>query len=191
MKMARTAPVETPMKRLLLGLLLIANASALLAQPARIILIRHGEKPVEKGDPHLTVTGREHARFWATHFSATTTDKPNILFAPKPSSKHPSVRATETLEPLAAQLHLEIRTPEAAEDFSRLADQLLKDPQLQGKTVLVCWVHQFMPQFAAALGVKPEPERWKDGDYDGTYAITFEKGRATLEIGRVPLPSHP
>ncbi len=166
--------------RLWTSLLLLLAATPVVAQPARILLIRHGEKPESHDDPHLTATGRERAERWVGYFTNAPTRTPDVLFAPRPTKQHPSVRPVETLEPLAQALHLQIGTPFAAGDYARLAEQLLADPALKGKTVLVCWVHQSLPQFAAALGIQPEPALWKDDDYSGIYLITFEGGKAKL-----------
>jgi hypothetical protein len=42
-----------------------------------------------------------------------------------------------------------------------LAKHILSDPNLAGKTVVICWVHDYLPALAKAFGVKPEPARWK------------------------------
>jgi broad specificity phosphatase PhoE len=168
------------------ALLLLAAflPSAAFAVPARVILIRHGEKPESKRDPHLTEAGRAHAEHWAAYLTRESAPKPDALFAPKPSEKHPSVRASETLEPTARRLKLDIQTPDEAGDYARLAKTLLSDPRWDGKTVVVCWVHQYLPQFAVALGAKPAAEKWNDDDYDGVYEVTFRDGRASLATSR-------
>ncbi len=176
---------NTAMRRLAILLFVLALPSV-FAVPARVILIRHAEKPADHGDPHLTSEGRAHAVRWASWLTRTNAPRPDALFAPNPTSKHPSVRATETLEPVAKQLGIEVRMTEDSGTFERLAKSVLADPKLDGKTVVVCWVHQYLPQFAAALGVTPEPVKWKDEDYDGVYEITFSEGRAALRKTSAP-----
>lgn len=152
------------------------------AEPASVILIRHGEKPEGKADPHLTAAGRARAERWVTYFTNSTSPVPDVLLAPLPTKQHASLRPIETLEPLAKSLHLGISTPFASGDYTKLAQQLLTDPQFAGKTVLVSWVHQSLPQLAAALGAAPEPPPWKDADYSGVYRITFVNGKARLSV---------
>ena len=169
------------MKRLGLWFLLLL-AVPVAAQPARILLIRHGDKPEGHGDPHLTAAGRERAQRWVGYFTNSPAQTPAVLFAPQPTKGHPSVRASETLEPLARALHQTISLPFASGDYAKLAHRLLTDPELNGKTVAVCWVHQLLPQFATALGVRPEPARWKDDDYAGVYVVTFVDGKPKLTV---------
>jgi hypothetical protein len=157
---------------------------AAFAQPARILLIRHGEKPTNPDNPHLTPAGRDRANRWMAYFTNATDQIPDFLFAPRPSEKRPSVRAIETLEPLAHHLGKPIETPFGAGDYAKLADQLLTDPRYKGKTIAICWVHQVLPQFASALGVDPEPDPWESNVFDRVYLLTFENGKARLTIKR-------
>jgi hypothetical protein len=167
-------------KRLFASLLLLALHCQ--AEPASVILIRHGEKPEGKADPHLTAAGRARAARWVGYFTNSPSPVPDVLLAPLPTKQHASVRPIETLEPLAKSLHLPISTPFASGDYAKLAQQLLTDPQFAGKNVAVCWVHQSLPPFAAALGVDHEPPPWKDADYGGVYRITFVNGKARLSV---------
>ena len=170
------------MKHLVLGWMLLMTISVAVAQPAQIMLIRHAEKPADRHDPRLASAGRLRAQAWADYFTASPARTPDALFAAKPSRKRPSVRPIETLEPLATRLHLKIQCPEESADFAKLAQQLLTDPRWRGKKVVVCWVHQQLPQFARALGVKPEPLPWKEDDYRSGYLVTFDRDRPRLEI---------
>ena len=165
---------------ILLGAVLAASAA-----PARIILIRHAEKPAEERDVHLSEKGRDRAERvvkWLSEGQVLGTNgAPAALYASAPTAKGRSVRCVETLEPTARRLGLTIRVPRSADDYARLAHELLKDDSLRGKNVVVCWVHDYLPQFAAALGVKPEPRKWKGEDFDTAYVITFPDGKASLE----------
>jgi phosphohistidine phosphatase SixA len=165
------------------------------AQPARIVLIRHAEKPADEEDPHLTDLGRQRARqlgAWLKGDPELAANLPTALYAAKPSRRGRGVRPLETLQPLAAELKLQVRTPWEAEDYSRLANELLRDTSLKGQTVLVCWTHSELPDFAAALGVKPKPRDWKAKDYRSVYLITLSEGKANLSTKRQPeIPARP
>ena len=167
--------------------LLLAAFSA-QGQPARVILMRHAEKPADDKDRHLSPVGRERARFlaeWFTQTPALTNDGPPVaLYATRPATRHRSERPRETVEPLAHRLELKIETPYGAEEYGKLARELLHDPRLRGKTVVICWVHDYLPQFAAALGVKPQPHSWPRSDFDRAYLITFAEGGAKLDYLR-------
>jgi len=169
--------------RLILLLLLIA-AEAVLARPARVILLRHAEKPPDESHVHLSGRGESRARalvaLLATKQVLGTNGSPAALFAPKVTSRGHSLRPSETLEPLAEHLKLSIQTPYGPSDYAALAKHVLSDPGLDGKTVVICWIHNFLPALAKALGVKPEPARWKSSVYDRVWVITYADHRAVL-----------
>jgi hypothetical protein len=60
----------------------------------------------------------------------------------------------------------------------------LGDPAYAGKTVLVCWNHTQIPLLARALGVKPQPPKWKDRVYDQVYVISYNDHKVTLAVSR-------
>ena len=169
--------------RLILLLLFIA-AETVLARPARVILLRHAEKPPDDSHVHLSERGSSRARalvaFLATKPVLGTNGSPAALFAPQVSSRGHSLRPSETLEPLADHLKLPIQARYGPGDYADLAKQVLSDPSLDGKTVVVCWIHNYLPALAKAFGVKPEPAHWKRSVYDRVWVITYAKQRAVL-----------
>jgi phosphohistidine phosphatase SixA len=162
---------------------LLAGIIAGFAQPARIILIRHAEKPANDDEPHLSEAGRERARRlidWVKQDPLWGTNQPAALYAAQPKKWNSSVRSQETLEPLARHLRLEIQTPYIATDYRWLANSLLKDRRLTNQTVLVCWVNDYLPALAGALGVKPAPPDWKSKDFNSVYVIHYTNGVASF-----------
>jgi hypothetical protein len=152
------------------------------SQPAEVIIIRHAEEP--RGDSvHLSAKGERRAEalvsFFATDRRVTQNGRPVALFAPRPRPNR-SRRGEETLQPTAASLRLTVRKPFDQEQYADLARQILRDRSLRGKTVVIAWTHSYIPQLAAALGVRPTPPPWKSGVYDRAYVITFSRGRARL-----------
>src|SRR5262249_35705980 len=105
---------------------------------------------------------------------------PAALFAPELTPRGHARRPYETLQPLAERLHLPIQTPFPSKDFAALADKVLSDQALAGKTVVICWVHEELPALARKLGVKPEPEPWPADVYDRVWLITYHKRHAIL-----------
>lgn len=169
--------------RLILPLFLVA-AETVLARPAQVILLRHAEKPSDESNVHLLERGESRARALVALLEARsvlgTNGPPPALFAPKITRQGHSRRPYETLEPLAEHLKLSIQTPYGPSDYAALAKHVLSDPDLDGKTVIVCWIHDYLPALAKALGVKPEPARWKGSVYDRVWIITCEDRRAVL-----------
>ena len=173
------------MKTWFSGFVLWLTLTGALAQPAQIIVIRHAEKPEDHEERHLSKAGQARAealvKFFTRDEHATRRGLPQVLLACHPSHKGHTLRPRETLLPLAQHLKLEVQTPFESKDYAQLAHALLHDPAYRGKAVVVCWVHDSLPAFAAALGVTPEPPKWKDSDYDSAYVITFPEGRAHLK----------
>ncbi len=142
------------------------------ADPLQVILIRHGEKPEGKKDPHLTAAGRDRARHWS-EVLGTCDPLPQILLAPEPSAEHPSVRPRETLQPLADQLTLKIETPVRSDAHGLLAKSVRTETRFAGKAVVICWVHQSLPQLARELGATNAPSEWSAEDYGTAWILKY------------------
>ena len=164
------------------------NAQLLPAGPSRIVLIRHGEEPRNAADPHLSKDGRARAKAFVdfmTHDPAMLRlGTPAAIFATATTKDNNGQRTQETVTPLASALRLPVLTPYHSKDYEKLAKRVLSDPSLAGKTVVICWNHEWLPQLAAALGVSPEPTGWKGKVYDLVYVITYKSRRAVLTTTR-------
>ena len=161
-----------------LGMLATATA-----RPARIVLLRHGEKPADESNVHLSERGEARARALIGFFTGTpafTTNAPTALFAPKFSRKGHTIRPYETLEPLARRLNLPVQMPYESAEYAALAKHILSDPALDGKTIVVCWIHSDLADLAKALGVKPKPKAWDGSVYDRIWVITYGDHHAIL-----------
>ena len=169
--------------RLILLLFLIARETV-LAAPARVILLRHAEKPPDESSVHLSERGQSRARTLIALLEVRsvmgTNGPPAALFAPKFTRQGHSRRPYETLEPMAEHLKLSVQTTYGPSDYAALAKRVFSDPALDGKTVIVCWIHDYLPALAKALGVRPEPARWKSSVYDRVWVITYEDHHAVL-----------
>jgi len=156
--------------------------------PAHIILIRHGEQPANQSNPHLSSAGLKRAKdlvpFITTDPEITRYGTPAALFATKTTKHDTGVRTQETLVPLAKALKRPIQTPFLGSHYAEMAAALLSNPLYSGKTVVVCWNHENIPQLAAALGVRPEPPKWKGKVFDQVYIISYPNGVATLQTSR-------
>lgn len=172
------------MSRWLCALLIVVGLQTGLARPAQIILLRHAEKPPDDADVHLSERGFERAQalvpFLTTNAVFRTNGLPAALFAPKFTRRGHSRRPYETLEPLASHLKLPIQTPYGTEDYRPLARRLLADPACDGKTVVVCWVHDCLPELARELGATLKAKRWKDRVYDRVWLLTLQGEHVSL-----------
>ena len=155
-----------------------------VVRPAQIILIRHAEKPSDPKNPHLSKAGARRAQqlvsFIRTDPAMTRFGLPVAVFATKTTKDGNGQRTQETVAPLARALKVPVQTPFRGRDYAAIAKLVLGDPKYNGKNVLICWNHEQIPQLAAALGVAPEPPKWKNSMYDRVYVISYNGGKASL-----------
>ena len=157
-------------------------------RPAQIILIRHAEKPADPADPHLSRAGVKRAEqlvpFITTDPAMTKFGLPVAVFATRTTKHDDGQRTQETVAPLARALNLPVQTPYLGKEYAALAKLILADPAYAGKTVIICWNHDAIPQLAAALGVTPAPPKWKGSVFDQVYVIAYHDGWAALATSR-------
>lgn len=159
-----------------------------VTRPAQIILIRHADKPADPTNPHLSPAGVKRAEelvsFITTDPMMTRFGLPVAVFATKTTKDDDGQRTQETVAPLARALKLPVQTPYLGKHYAALATQILANPAYAGKTVLICWNHEEIPQLAAALGVTPPPRKWKGSVFDQVYVISYQNGAAVLTTSR-------
>jgi hypothetical protein len=157
-------------------------------RPAQIILIRHADQPADPRDPHLAPAGVQRAErlvsFITTDPAMTRFGLPVAVFATRTTKDGNGQRTQETVAPLARALKLPVQTPFLGKNYAALAYLILANPAYAGKTVLICWNHEEIPQLAAALGVTPEPPKWKGSVFDRVYVISYHDGKAALATSR-------
>lgn len=162
----------------------LAWVSGLAAAPAQVILLRHAEKPRNEADRHLSPIGEMRAKALVDLFSTnapwSSNCAPVALFAPKAGRDGSGVRPRETLEPLAKRLGLPIRTPYSRKDHAELIQHLLSDPEFDGKTVVVCWVHEYLGLMAKELGVARKVGAWPSKVYDRLWVVSWAGARGIL-----------
>jgi phosphohistidine phosphatase SixA len=144
-------------------------------EPRQILLMRHGEKPNDPVDPNLSPAGRQRAQNLASYMP-TTFGQPDFLFAAA-STKH-SLRPVQTLEPLSEMSRLEINSDFADEDYEALAREILTKSSYDGKTIVICWHHEYLPPFAHALKAKQGdyPNPWDPAVFDLLLQFSFSHG---------------
>jgi hypothetical protein len=152
------------------------------APPATVLLMRHAEKLTD-GRIDLAPAGFARAKDLPELFLPSASGaiprfpRPDVLFATH-QSKH-SNRPFETIQPLSQALSLPVNTDFSDDDYASLA-KLLLNGQYAGKIVLVAWHHGTLPQFAAALGVTPQPALWPPTQFDRIWRIDWHDGKPTL-----------
>jgi hypothetical protein len=157
-------------------------------RPAQIIVIRHADEPNDRDNPHLSPAGVKRADelvpFIMTDSTMTRYGLPVAIFATRTTKHGNGQRTQETVAPLARKLNLPVQTPFQSDEIHVLAKRILSNPMYEGKTVLICWNHEEIPELVKALGVKPAPAKWKGSVYDQVYVITYRDGSAVLTTSR-------
>jgi hypothetical protein len=167
-----------------------AKAAQVVSYPRDVLLLRHAEKPDEKGDKHLTSRGAARAAALPSLFFIPNAFRtkpapfptPDYVFATSESKN--SNRCVETLQPLAKALgDLAIHSKYANADYQALVDHLFGDGKHAGKTVLICWHHGKLPELTQAVLAKAKnaakvkeqiPTHWEDNVFDRVWQFTFD-----------------
>jgi hypothetical protein len=151
-------------------------ASLAQAEPAQVIVIRHGEKPPT--GPELSMKGRQRAAALVPYFLETPEvlkyKTPVAIYAQKSTEEHPSKRHVDTVRPLAKVLKLDVLAF-PREDYVKMVKEIRNKPEYEGRMVLICWQHKSITNLTRELGVK-DPPIFPQA-FDRTWIIFYEKGK--------------
>jgi hypothetical protein len=164
------------MNRFLISLLVALIPLSSFALPARVLIIRHGEKPAVGNE--LTPQGFERAHK-LVHFFQTDSVVNRFgaiagIYAMKPKDATGSVRAIQTVTPTAQALNLTLNSQYKKDEISNLVNDIKNNRIFDGRTVLICWEHKVIPTIAQALGLSAGPQNWDGGEvYDRMWVLTY------------------
>ena len=144
---------------------------------AVVLIIRHAEDGGKGQD--LAPRGHERAEAYKNYFLNFTVDskrlEPKVVFAAKDSKK--SHRPRLTLEPFAKAAKLRIDTRFGNSQSADLAADLRADQQ--GKVILICWRHPYIPALLGALGATPKTflpnGKWPGAVYDWVILLSYDQ----------------
>src|SRR5437867_6481359 len=144
---------------------------------AVVLIIRHAED-AGSGDG-ISPLGQERAEAYKDYFLKFTVDskrrEPQAIFAAKDSKK--SHRPRLTVEPFAKAAQLKIDTRFGNNQSADLAADLRANQQ--GKVILICWRHPYVPALLGALGANPKsflPKgKWPGAVYDWVILLSFDQ----------------
>jgi hypothetical protein len=142
-----------------------------------VLIIRHAENGGK--DQALAPRGEQRAEAYKNYFLNFTIDskrlEPTVVFAAKDSKK--SHRPRLTVEPFAKAANLKIDTRFGNDQSTDLAADLRANQQ--GKVILICWRHPYIPALLGALGAKPESflprGKWPGAVYDWVILLSFDQ----------------
>ena len=144
---------------------------------AVVLIIRHAED-AGTGDG-ISPLGQERAEAYKDYFLKFTVDskprEPQVIFAAKDSKK--SHRPRLTMEPFAKAAKLQIDTRFGNNQSADLAADLRANQQ--GKVILICWRHPYIPALLGALGANPTTflpnGKWPGAVYDWVILLSFDQ----------------
>jgi len=144
---------------------------------AVVLIIRHAED-ADSGDG-ISPLGQERAEAYKNYFLNFTVDskrrEPAVIFAAKDSKK--SHRPRLTMEPFAKAANLKIDMRFGNDQSTDLAADLRANQQ--GKVILICWRHPYIPALLSALGAKPETflpnGKWPGAVFDWIILLSFDQ----------------
>lgn len=176
------------MRSIFLAAVVLLLAAPTFAVPARILIIRHGEKPADSSNPNLSPQGYQRAQILPTLFSKQpqllTYGKPVALFAFNNSDGH-SNRGVETATPLAGSLGLQLNTSYSPTQTSEIARLILGTPAFTAKMVMIVWRHSDIQNLAMALGVSNAPA-WSASVFDRIWEIDLDPQGHVVSFKNLP-----
>jgi hypothetical protein len=144
----------------------------------RVVLIRHGEKPLKGGGLTCQGSNRSQLLVPLLHSRFGT---PNAIYVPnKGKGDTKRSRMYLTVQPFAEKYHLSINGDFHEDELKAMA----KEIRHQQGTVLVVWEHSGIEDIARNLGVTEEHLHWKDNDYDSIWIVRWVNGQAVLTKDR-------
>jgi len=171
------------MRRRLFIALILTSALTLTADAQEgpknsvVLIIRHAED-ADSGDG-ISPLGQERAEAYKNYFLNFTVDskqrEPAVIFAAKDSKK--SHRPRLTMEPFAKAANLKIDTRFGNDQSADLAADLRANQQ--GKVILICWRHPYIPALLRALGANSETflpnGKWPGAVFDWIILLSFDQ----------------
>ena len=144
---------------------------------AVVLIIRHAEDGAT--GLGLSTRGQERAEAYKNYFLNFTVDskprEPAVIFAAKDSKK--SHRPRLTMEPFAKAANLKIDTRFGNDKSADLAAELRANQQ--GKVILICWRHPYIPALLGALGATPETflpnGKWPGAVFNWIILLSFDQ----------------
>jgi hypothetical protein len=142
-----------------------------------VLIIRHAED-AGSGDG-ISPLGQERADAYKNYFLNFSVDskrlEPEVVFAAKDSKK--SHRPRLTVEPFAKAAQLKIDTRFGNNQSADLAADLRANQQ--GKVILICWRHPYVPALLGALGATPKTflpnGKWPGSVYNWVIQLSFDQ----------------
>uniref|UniRef100_A0A7S1IKD0 Phosphoglycerate mutase family protein n=1 Tax=Eutreptiella gymnastica TaxID=73025 RepID=A0A7S1IKD0_9EUGL len=142
-----------------------------------IVILRHGEKPVDLELNSLSRRGWERSHWlvnWVQHTlpKHTRGSQVSTIMTSMPNVDGLHVRPVQTITPLSVALQMPIVVRPTAFSAANKARRILEEEE---GIVLICWQHEDVREMMGYFGFQV-PE-WSDDDYETVYIIDWNGRR--------------
>ena len=176
------------MMKALLQLTLLLLTTLSWSMPAQVVIIRHAEKNSKNG---LSERGEKRAKLLPIFFSTNPIvdhfGSPVAIYAmaTKEGSSH---RAVDTVYWLSngPRIHIPVLDQFRKKDFDQMAKEVMNTPAYNGKTVVICWEHNAIPDMLRSFNDQQGPTSWSDDVFDRAWVIRYVQG----DIQFFDVPQH-
>ncbi|HHQ2585810.1 TPA: histidine phosphatase family protein [Providencia rettgeri] len=151
-----------------------------------IVFIRHAEKP-NNDSGQLTCKGVNRA-LALPDVLISQFGKPDALFAsaPKQNKLGSSLRAVQTITPIAIKLSLPISLNYHAKETKKLQDTLLSR-KYENSVIFIAWEHDNLVKAARDImqnegGNSGEIPKWQSNDFDSIYVLRINHDKSSKII---------
>lgn len=140
--------------------------------PQTVYVIRHGEKPADKGDRNLIAQGWARAAMLAREAGRIFPDLAYV-FATAPAHGSPSCREIETVQPLSdlGKIPADFGFGEGQE--TDLAHEIYTAPIYKDRVILICWHHSRIPALLHAFGLRSKVEKPDEEEFGLVWRLTY------------------
>jgi hypothetical protein len=151
------------------------------------------KEDADSGDG-ISPLGEKRAEAYISYLQNFTVDskrrEPTVIFAAKDSKK--SHRPRLTVEPFAKAANLKIDTRFGNNQSANLAADLRANQQ--GKVILICWRHPYVPDLLRAVGANPEDllprGKWPGSVYDWVILLSYDENGRVIPGGTKRISEH-
>ena len=163
--------------------LIFLLSESVWALPARVLIIRHAEKPVEDSID-LSLKGFRRAsaltQLFEIHPEYAKFGLPDFMFAARYVPGRSSMRSVQTLSPLSYSLGLDLNDEWTSEESKDLGNEIRRNPEYNNKVIMLAWKHSEITTITEALKA-PCKSSWASKVYDRIWIIDFKNGEATCK----------
>jgi len=174
-----------------------------MANPTKIMLIRHAERPAKVGSPYgttpegnhdvnsLSTMGWQRAGALVGLFAPNNGQSqdsrlaiPGNVFATNVGHGSESKREQQTVTALASKLGLDV----SAKYLKRDHEEIVKDVLASDGVVLICWDHKGMSAIANGIlgNTTTAPQKWKRKRFDLVWVFDWDSSTQSYSFTQVP-----